>query len=159
MRIPLFSGAVQVNRNLSAFAGTGVAPFRAFVEHRREHGHTGRNWLFFGDRNRDSDFLYQLEWLRYRKDGLLGNLDVAFSREQADKVYVQYRLAERSAELYRWLEEGAYLYVCGDAERMAVDVHAALNGVVRDEGGLSDDAAAEYLSDLRRQGRYQRDVY
>ncbi|MEO1202689.1 MAG: flavodoxin domain-containing protein [Pseudomonadota bacterium] len=140
-------------------AGTGVAPYRAFVEHRREHGHSGRNWLFFGDRNFDTDFLYQLEWLRYRKDGLLTGLDVAFSRDQAEKVYVQDRLLERSADVYAWIEEGAHLYVCGDAERMAVDVDAALHTIVAREGGLNSERAAEVVSELKAAGRYQRDVY
>ncbi len=140
-------------------AGTGVAPYRAFVEHRREHGHGGRNWLFFGDRNFSSDFLYQLEWLRYRKDGLLSNLDVAFSRDQAGKIYVQDRLLERSAEVYAWLSEGAQLYVCGDAERMAVDVDAALHRIVSREGGLDEERTAEFVSGLKAAGRYQRDVY
>lgn len=140
-------------------AGTGVAPYRAFVEHRREHGHSGRNWLFFGDRNFDTDFLYQLEWLRYRKDGLLTGLDVAFSRDQAEKAYVQDRLLERSADVYAWIEEGAHLYVCGDAEHMAVDVDAALHTIVAREGGLKPERAAEVVSELKAAGRYQRDVY
>ena len=140
-------------------AGTGVAPYRAFIEHRREHGHDGKNWLFFGDRNIASDFLYQLEWLRYRKDGLLGNLDVAFSRDQGRKVYVQHRLHEKSSELFEWLERGAHVYVCGDAEHMASDVHAMLAAIVREKGGMSEDRATEYLNELKRAGRYQRDVY
>jgi sulfite reductase (NADPH) flavoprotein alpha-component len=140
-------------------AGTGVAPYRAFVEHRREHGHNGDNWLVFGDRNVSSDFLYQLEWLRYRKEGLLTALDVAFSRDQREKVYVQHRLIEKSAQVYAWLQRGAHFYVCGDANQMAGDVHDALLTIVRQQGGLSEDNANAYVSDLRQSRRYQRDVY
>ena len=140
-------------------AGTGVAPYRAFIEHRREHGHNGDNWLVFGDRNLSSDFLYQLEWLRYRKEGLLTSLDVAFSRDQGEKMYVQHRLIEKSAQVYAWLQRGAHFYVCGDANRMAGDVHEALLAIVRKEGGLSDDNAVAYVKDLKQARRYQRDVY
>lgn len=140
-------------------AGTGVAPYRAFVEHRREHGHTGDNWLVFGDRNLASDFLYQLEWLRYREEGLLKHLDVAFSRDQAEKIYVQDRIIENGKRLFDWLERGAHLYVCGDAAHMAGDVHAALLAVVGTHAGVSPEQAAEYLRQLKQAGRYQRDVY
>ena len=140
-------------------AGTGVAPYRAFVEHRREHGHKGDNWLIFGDRNFSSDFLYQLEWLRFRKEGLLKHLDVAFSRDQRDKVYVQHRILEQAKRIYSWLERGAHIYVCGDADRMAGDVNQALHSVLQSEGELSDDRAATYLSELKSAHRYQRDVY
>ncbi len=139
-------------------AGTGVAPYRAFVEHRREHGQRGDNWLVFGDRNLRSDFLYQLEWLRYRKEGSLARLDVAFSRDQAQKVYVQHRLLEQAAELRRWLDRGAHIYVCGDADHMAVDVHRAL-ATVLERGGLTAEQAAGELALLKQSGRYQRDVY
>jgi sulfite reductase (NADPH) flavoprotein alpha-component len=140
-------------------AGTGVAPYRAFVEHRREHGHKGDNWLIFGERNFASDFLYQLEWLRYRKDGTLTHMDVAFSRDQQEKIYVQHRLREKARRLYEWLERGAHVYVCGDAERMAGDVHRALLGAVEEHGGLSSERAAEYVNELKAARRYQRDVY
>ncbi len=140
-------------------AGTGVAPYRAFVEHRREHGHNGKNWLIFGDRNISSDFLYQLEWLRYRKEGTLSNLDVAFSRDQDAKLYVQHRLIENSAQIFDWLEQGAHFYVCGDAKHMAADVHDALLSIVRRSGGVSDEDAREYVNELKRSHRYQRDVY
>ena len=139
-------------------AGTGIAPYRAFVEHRREHGQRGDNWLVFGDRNFATDFLYQLEWLRYRRDGLLTRLDVAFSRDGADKRYVQHRLLEHATELRRWLDRGAHVYVCGDAEGMAAGVHEALLAVLG-QGGRSADTAADELAALRRDGRYQRDVY
>lgn len=140
-------------------AGTGVAPYRAFIEHRREQGHKGDNWLIFGERNFFSDFLYQLEWLRYRKDGTLTHLDVAFSRDQQEKIYVQDRLREQARRLYEWLERGAHFYVCGDANRMAGDVHHALLSVVEQEGGLSPARAIEYVKELKAARRYQRDVY
>ena len=140
-------------------AGTGVAPFRAFVEHRREHGHQGDNWLIFGERRFSSDFLYQLEWLRYRKDGTLSRIDVAFSRDQQEKVYVQHRMQEQGRRLYDWLERGAHLYVCGDANRMAGDVHGALLSVIEEHGDFSAERAAEYVNDLKSARRYQRDVY
>lgn len=139
--------------------GTGVAPFRAFMEEREEIGATGKNWLFFGDRRFRTDFLYQTDWLRWRAAGLLTRIDVAFSRDTAEKVYVQHRMAERAKELYDWLQEGAYFYVCGDQKSMAPDVHAQLRAIVRDQGGMSDSAAEEYLAELQRQNRYQRDVY
>jgi sulfite reductase (NADPH) flavoprotein alpha-component len=140
-------------------AGTGVAPYRAFVEHRLAHGHTGDNWLVFGDRQLSTDFLYQLEWLRYRKQGVLSELDVAFSRDQADKVYVQHRLLENAGKVYAWLQRGAHIYVCGDAQQMAGDVHDALQHIVRQQGGMSDEDAAAYLAELKQARRYQRDVY
>ena len=140
-------------------AGTGIAPYRAFVEHRREHGQRGDNWLVFGDRNLATDFLYQIEWLRYRKDGTLKHLDVAFSRDQQDKVYVQHRILEQGKRLYSWLERGAHIYICGDATRMAVGVNDALLAVLGSEGGLSAEGAAEYLSEMKSGHRYQRDVY
>lgn len=139
--------------------GTGVAPFRGFLAEREALGARGRNWLFFGDRCFESDFLYQVDWLEWRKRGLLSRIDVAFSRDQAEKVYVQQRLRERGAELWSWLEEGAHLYVCGDATHMAPDVHAALLDVARRHGGRSEEEAEEYLLGLQRERRYQRDVY
>jgi sulfite reductase (NADPH) flavoprotein alpha-component len=139
--------------------GTGVAPFRAFLQARDARGATGRNWLLFGDRNFTTDFLYQAEWLRYRKQGLLTRLDVAFSRDQAEKRYVQHRILESAHELFAWLEEGAHLYVCGDAASMAPDVDRALRQVIALAGGRDEDGVEEYLASLRRSGRYQRDVY
>lgn len=139
--------------------GTGVAPFRAFVEHRAALGTPGRNWLFFGDQRYTYDFLYQVEWQEHLKDGALSRLDVAFSRDQPEKVYVQHRLLERSKELYAWLQEGGHFYVCGDASRMASDVHEALLAVVAKEGSLSREAAETYVEDLKKTRRYQRDVY
>ncbi|HEU0162084.1 MAG TPA: assimilatory sulfite reductase (NADPH) flavoprotein subunit [Rhizomicrobium sp.] len=140
-------------------AGTGVAPYRAFLQEREARGATGKSWLFFGERNSRSDFLYQLEWQEHLRSGLLTRMDVAFSRDRADKVYVQHRLRERASDLYAWLEEGAHLYVCGDAAHMAPDVHAALLSVLQDEGHLGPEAAEEYLRTLQRDHRYQRDVY
>ncbi|HUL14018.1 MAG TPA: assimilatory sulfite reductase (NADPH) flavoprotein subunit [Methylococcaceae bacterium] len=140
-------------------SGTGVAPFRAFLAEREVTGATGKNWLFFGDRNFHSDFLYQLEWLDYRKNGLLTRIDVAFSRDSEEKLYVQHRMLEKSSELYAWLEEGAYFYVCGDAQRMAPDVHVALVDIVAKEGGYAPERAEEYVRELQSSKRYQRDVY
>lgn len=139
--------------------GTGVAPFRAFVEERAARGATGKNWLFFGDRNFSSDFLYQLEWQRHLQQGHLHRLDVAFSRDQVEKIYVQQRIRDNSTELFDWLEQGAVIYVCGDATRMAGDVDAALVDVIATGAGISREAAVERLKILRRDGRYQRDVY
>ena len=139
--------------------GTGVAPFRAFVEDREESGAGGKAWLFFGDRHFRTDFLYQVEWLRWLKLGVLTRLDVAFSRDQGAKVYVQHRMLEKGRELYAWLQEGAHFYVCGSVNPMAADVHAALVNIVASEGGQSKEEAEAYVAGLREQGRYQRDVY
>jgi sulfite reductase (NADPH) flavoprotein alpha-component len=136
--------------------GTGVAPFRGFVQHRAAQGARGRNWLVFGNPHFRHDFLYQVEWQQALRDGILHKLDLAFSRDQADKVYVQQRLRENGRELFAWLDNGAHLYVCGDATRMARDVHAALADIVAMHGGRDGD---EYLSQLQQQGRYARDVY
>ena len=139
--------------------GTGVAPYRAFLQDRQAAGAGGRNWLFFGDRSFTHDFLYQLEWQGFLKDGVLSRIDVAFSRDQPEKVYVQHKMWERRAELYAWLEDGAHLYVCGDEKAMAKDVHAMLGAIVADQSGRPAEAAEIYLSELRKQRRYQRDVY
>lgn len=139
--------------------GTGIAPFRSFLSEREETGAAGRNWLFFGDQHFYTDFLYQTEWQRWLKEGLLTRMDVAFSRDTARKVYVQDRMLEQSTEFYKWLQEGAYLYVCGDANKMARDVHRTLLTILEKEGGLSEEAAAGYLADLQQKKRYQRDVY
>ncbi|MBJ6762482.1 assimilatory sulfite reductase (NADPH) flavoprotein subunit [Myxococcaceae bacterium JPH2] len=139
--------------------GTGVAPFRAFVQERAQLGATGRNWLFFGEQHRRSQFLYQTEWQEALDAGTLHRLSVAFSRDQEQKVYVQHRLREQGRELYAWLEGGASLYVCGEAQRMAPDVHAALLDILMTHGGKGRDDAEAYLQSLREQQRYQRDVY
>ncbi|MCX5360201.1 sulfite reductase flavoprotein subunit alpha [Streptomyces sp. NBC_00124] len=139
--------------------GTGIAPFRGFLHERAARGASGRNWLFFGDQHRETDFVYEDELTELQKRGVLTELDLAFSRDQAEKIYVQTRMRERSRELYAWLEEGAYFYVCGDASRMAKDVETALLGVIAEQRGRGEDDAAEYLADLRRAKRYVRDVY
>jgi sulfite reductase (NADPH) flavoprotein alpha-component len=139
--------------------GTGVAPFRAFVQERRESGAAGRNWLFFGNRHFASDFLYQVEWQQALQDGSLHRLDLAFSRDSEQKTYVQQRLRERGAELHAWLEGGAHIYVCGDSKHMARDVHTALVDVIAAHGGHSPEAAQAWLGELLQQGRYARDVY
>ena len=139
--------------------GTGIAPFRAFLEERDLTGAKGQNWLFFGDQHFQTDFLYQAEWQDYLKRGPLTRMDVAFSRDGEQKIYVQHRMRERARDLYAWLEEGAYFYVCGDASRMAKDVATALQEVVRDQGDLSDEEAADYVKRLKKEKRYQQDVY
>ena len=137
--------------------GTGIAPFRAFVEEREAVGATGKNWLFFGDQHFQTDFLYQTEWLRYLKSGVLTRINVAFSRDQEQKIYVQHLMTEHGKELYAWLQEGAHLYVCGDEKCMAHDVHEALLKVVASISGL--DNAKDYVAALQKEKRYQRDVY
>ncbi|HDZ8913224.1 TPA: assimilatory sulfite reductase (NADPH) flavoprotein subunit [Aeromonas hydrophila] len=139
--------------------GTGIAPFRAFLQEREAQGAEGNNWLFFGNPHFTQDFLYQVEWQRYVKSGLLSKISLAFSRDQAEKVYVQHRLREAGQELYQWLEAGAHFYVCGDANQMAKDVQEALLEVIAEHGHKSREEAEEYLSELRRAKRYQRDVY
>ncbi len=139
--------------------GTGVAPFRSFVEHRAALGSPGKNWLFFGDQHYTYDFLYQLEWQDYLKEGVLTHLDVAFSRDQPEKVYVQDRMIAHAAELYQWIQDGAHIYVCGDANRMAHDVHEALISVVEFQAAITREAAEAYVEDLKKSKRYQRDVY
>ena len=139
--------------------GTGIAPFRAFLQERQTTGAQGKNWLFFGDQHQEHDFIYQDELLAWRDNGLLTRLDLAFSRDQEKKIYVQSRMLEQGAELYAWLQEGAYFYVCGDASRMAKDVDNALYEVVRQFGGLSTERAADYVDQLKKEKRYLRDVY
>lgn len=139
--------------------GTGVAPFRAFVQERAETDATGRNWLFFGSRHLRSDFLYQAEWREALRQGELQHLSVAFSRDQEHKIYVQDRIRENAQELWQWLEGGAHIYICGDADRMAGDVHQALIDVISEQSGQSAEQADNYLKELMNQGRYARDVY
>lgn len=139
--------------------GTGVAPFRAFMQQREADEASGDNWMFFGDQTFTQDFLYQVEWQNYLKSGLLTRMDVAFSRDQAEKVYVQDRLKEQASEVYAWLERGAHLYVCGDANRMAKDVHQTLIDIISEQGQLTTENAEQYLKDLRSNKRYQKDVY
>ena len=139
--------------------GTGVAPFRAFMQEREATEASGDNWLFFGDQTFTQDFLYQVEWQGYLKSGLLTKIDLAFSRDQAEKIYVQDRLLENADEIFAWLERGAHIYVCGDMSRMAKDVEAALLSIIATKGQLSEEQATEYLKDLRNAKRYQKDVY
>jgi len=139
--------------------GTGVAPYRGFLQEREAQGATGRHWLVFGARHFDSEFLYQVEWQDAARKGLLHRVDLAFSRDRAPRAYVQDRLRESGAEIHAWLQGGAHLYVCGDAERMAPDVHAALVEIVAQHGGLGEEAAEAYLRRLADERRYLRDVY
>ncbi|MCM3393376.1 assimilatory sulfite reductase (NADPH) flavoprotein subunit [Cytobacillus oceanisediminis] len=139
--------------------GTGIAPFRSFMQEREESGADGKSWLFFGDQHFVTDFLYQTEWQKWLKDGVLTKLDVAFSRDGDEKVYVQHRMQENSKELFQWLQEGAAIYICGDEKNMAHDVHNALIDIIEKEGGISRDQASEYLADMQKNKRYQRDVY
>ncbi|EEK8465920.1 NADPH-dependent assimilatory sulfite reductase flavoprotein subunit [Salmonella enterica] len=140
-------------------SGTGIAPFRAFIQQRAADEASGKNWLFFGNPHFTEDFLYQVEWQRYVKEGLLSRIDLAWSRDQKEKIYVQDKLRERGAELWRWINDGAHIYVCGDANRMAKDVEQALLEVIAEFGGMDLESADEYLSELRVARRYQRDVY
>ena len=139
--------------------GTGIAPFRAFLQDRKVAGATGKNWLFFGDQKAAYDYLYREELETLRDEGLLTRLDVAFSRDQDEKVYVQHRMLENAVELYNWLEAGAHFYVCGDASRMAKDVDAALHKIVEIAGGKTPEEAAAYVEALKKAKRYKRDVY
>lgn len=139
--------------------GTGIAPFRAFLEERQITNATGNNWLFFGDQRRSSDFLYHDQILSWVKDGHLTRLDTAFSRDQAEKIYVQDRMLNAASELWNWLEQGACFYVCGDASRMAKDVDAALHTIIQQEGGKSENDAAAYVNEMKKSKRYARDVY
>jgi sulfite reductase (NADPH) flavoprotein alpha-component len=139
--------------------GTGIAPFRAFLEERQVRGEKGDNWLFFGEQRSISDYLYKEQFLQMQKDGLLTNLHTAFSRDQGKKIYVQDRMQENAAELYAWLERGAYFYVCGDASRMAKDVEMALLDVIAKGSNGTLEHAAEYLAGMKKAKRYQRDVY
>lgn len=139
--------------------GTGIAPFRAFIQQRAAEGAEGLNWLFFGNPHFTEDFLYQVEWQRYVKEGVLSRIDLAWSRDQNHKVYVQDKLREQGAEVWRWIEKGAHIYVCGDANRMAKDVEKALLELLAEHGGMDAEQADEFLSELRVERRYQRDVY
>jgi sulfite reductase (NADPH) flavoprotein alpha-component len=139
--------------------GTGVAPFRAFLQHRMALAESGDTWLFFGEQREATDFLYKEEFQKMAADGVLTRLDVAFSRDQAEKLYVQHRMHQQAKGLYRWLENGAYFYVCGDASRMAKDVETALLETIASESGKGAEHAAEYLAQMKKQKRYQRDVY
>ncbi|MBT3480021.1 MAG: hypothetical protein HN457_01115 [Opitutales bacterium] len=139
--------------------GTGIAPFRAFIEERAATGATGKNWLFFGDQHEASDFLYKSEWDAYLESGALSKLDLAFSRDQAEKIYVQDRMRENAAEIWEWISAGGYFYVCGDASRMAKDVNTALIDIAAEHGGMDEKEAAAYIKQMQKEKRYGRDVY
>jgi sulfite reductase (NADPH) flavoprotein alpha-component len=139
--------------------GTGIAPFRAFMQQREADEAQGKNWLFFGNPNYTQDFLYQVEWQRFVKDGVVDKVSLAFSRDQEEKVYVQHRLLEQGAEVYQWLQDGAHIYVCGDADHMAKDVNDALMSIVQLHGDKNTEQAEQYIMELRRAKRYQKDVY
>ena len=139
--------------------GTGIAPFLGFLEDRHARGHDGPNWLFFGEQQRSHDHYYERELAAFQADGLLQRLDLAFSRDQRSKVYVQDRLREHGAQVWAWLEDGAHVYVCGDVQRMATDVDRTLRDIVAAHGDLAADAADDYVNQLVAQRRYARDVY
>lgn len=139
--------------------GTGIAPFRAFIEERKITGATGKNWLFFGDRSQKTDYLYGDEWQRYQQDGSLDKLDLAWSRDQDEKVYVQHKMLERAQELWKWLQDGAVFYVCGDASRMAKDVDQALRTIAQEQGSMSEDDSVAWIKALQKERRYLKDVY
>ena len=139
--------------------GTGVAPFRAFIQERGARGAQGRSWLFFGERNQSTDYLYGEDWETWHKQGVLTRLDLAWSRDQDERIYVQHKLLARAKPIWEWLSGGAYFYVCGDAKRMAKDVDQALHCIIREQGDLDDAAAVAFVRQLRKEKRYQRDVY
>jgi sulfite reductase (NADPH) flavoprotein alpha-component len=139
--------------------GTGIAPFRAFVQERAATEATGDNWLFFGNPHFTEDFLYQTEWQTWMDEGILNKIDLAFSRDQTEKIYVQHRILEQAKELWNWIHRGAHIYICGDESRMAKDVHQALLTVIQEQGKQTPEQATETLDQLRRDGRYQKDVY
>ncbi len=157
---PKFGLPADLSRDIIMVGpGTGIAPFRAFLEERKHFNATGRNWLFFGDQREKSDYLYRDELLAYQAEGFLHRLDTAFSRDTAKKVYVQHRMRENAADLWQWLEAGASFYVCGDAKRMAKDVDLALKQIIVEQGKLSKPDAEAYVAQMTKDGRYQRDVY
>ena len=166
-RIPLFFHSAKHFRlpedpataTIMVGPGTGIAPFRAYLQERQATGATGKNWLFFGDQKAEYDYLYREELEAMKASGVLTRLDLAFSRDQTEKIYVQQRMLENADELYAWLEEGAHFYVCGDASRMAKDVDAALLQIVEKAGGKDAHQAAEYIEALKKSKRYKRDVY
>ena len=139
--------------------GTGIAPFRAFVQDRVAAGATGRNWVFFGDQKSSTDYLYQEEWEKYLGEGKVTHLDLAWSRDQILKVYVQDKMREKAAELWAWINNGGYFFVCGDAKRMAKDVDVALHEVIAQQGGMTPEQAVDYVKQMKKDKRYQRDVY
>ncbi len=140
-------------------AGTGIAPFRAFMQQRENDGASGKNWLFYGNQHFTEDFLYQTEWQRYVRDGVLTQISLAWSRDKPAKTYVQDKLREQGADVWRWIEDGAHIYVCGNAGLMARDTEDALLEIISRYGNRDHESADEFLSELRTARRYQRDVY
>jgi sulfite reductase (NADPH) flavoprotein alpha-component len=140
-------------------AGTGIAPYRAFMQQRESLGIKGNTWLFFGDRRFHSDFLYQTEWQKLLDKKLLERMDVAFSRDQQEKIYVQHKLRENQKEIFNWIENGAHFYLCGDRKNMATDVTNTFLEIIRTEGGISEEQAEKYLKKLKKEKRFQTDVY
>ena len=156
---PSFKLPLNGSKLIMVGAGTGIAPYRAFLQQRETENKTGGAWLFFGDRRFQSDFLYQVEWQKWLKSNHLEKMDVAFSRDQEEKIYVQHKLLENQEEIFRWLEDGAHLYLCGDMKSMAKDVNKTLLEIVKTQGGVSIEKAGEYVKKLKREKRFQQDVY
>ncbi|HYQ56954.1 MAG TPA: assimilatory sulfite reductase (NADPH) flavoprotein subunit [Draconibacterium sp.] len=156
---PAFKLPANGSKIIMVGAGTGVAPYRAFMQHRESLGIKGESWLFFGDRRFSSDFLYQLEWQKLLKKDVLTKIDVAFSRDQQEKIYVQHKLKEHQKDVYEWLENGAHLYLCGDMKNMAKDVNKTLLEIISAQGGISEEQAEKYVKNLKREKRFQTDVY
>ena len=139
--------------------GTGIAPFRAFLQEREHRKASGKNWLFFGDRNATTDYIYKEELEAMQENGLLSRLDLAFSRDQAEKIYVQDRMREHGKEMFAWLEQGGSFFVCGDAYRMAKDVDKALHDIIALHGNMSEEKSIDYVNHMKKEKRYVRDVY
>jgi len=156
---PAFKLPANGSKIIMVGAGTGIAPYRAFLQHRESNGLKGKSWLFFGDRRFQSDFLYQIEWQKYLQNKQLEKMEVAFSRDQDEKVYIQHKLLENKEEVFKWIEEGAYFYLCGDMKFMAKDVNKTLLEIIKNQGGISEEKAAEYIKKLKREKRFQSDVY
>ena len=156
---PAFKMPLNGSKIIMVGAGTGIAPYRAFMQQREINGLKGNSWLFFGDRRFQSDFLYQVEWQRYLENKNLEKMEVAFSRDQEEKVYVQHKLLENQQEIFKWMEDGAYFYLCGDMKYMAKDVNKTLLEIIQKQGGVSREKAEEYVKKLKREKRFQTDVY
>lgn len=156
---PAFKLPANGSKIIMVGAGAGVAPYRAFLQHRESMGLKGNSWLFYGDRRFDSDFLYEVEWQKYLENNYLEKMDTAFSRDQKEKVYVQHKLLENQEEVFQWMEEGAYFYLCGDMKNMAKDVNKTLLEIIKNQGGISQEKAGEYIRKLKREKRFQSDVY
>lgn len=156
---PSFKLPLNGSKLIMVGAGTGIAPYRAFLQQRETENKTGGAWLFFGDRRFQSDFLYQVEWQKWLKSNHLEKMDVAFSRDQEEKIYVQHKLLENQEEIFRWLEDGAHLYLCGDMKSMAKDVNKTILEIIKTQGGVSIEKAVEYVKKLKREKRFQQDVY